>query len=173
MQIILQGNGSGSATITNNVVSGNIANSGIRAQASNGNGFLSLNVHNNNVSLTSRSHSMASASRRGQRCGHTNTICLNMSNNTSSSAVSGEQGYRLRQRAGTTFNLQNFVGSGASATDVSNWVNVTKTNVGTTDIVIATTSVRLRALPVTVIYECYRRRRRDPWLNHFCPRSES
>lgn len=139
MQVILQGNGSGSVAITNNVVAGNIANNGIRAQASNGSGFLSLNVHNNNLSLTGPfSLDGISIEAGASGGGHANTLCLNMSNNTSSSPITGEQGYRLRQRAGTTFNLQNFVGSGASASDVSNWVNVTKTNVGTTDIVIAT-----------------------------------
>ena len=139
IQVILQGNGSASSTITKNVVSGNVANSGIRAQAMSGSGFLSLKVHDNNVNLTGPfSLDAISIESGGSGSGHTNTICLNMSNNVSSSPTSGEQGYRLRQRTGTTFNLQNFVGSGASATDVTNWINVTKTNVGTTDIVIAT-----------------------------------
>jgi hypothetical protein len=59
-----------------------------------------------------------------------------MLNNNSSTAA--QQGYRLRQRSDTTFNLQNFAGNGASAADITTWVNTTKSNVGTTDIVIET-----------------------------------
>src|SRR6185503_18074417 len=70
--------------------------------------------------------------------GDTNTICLNMFSNTSAAAGGVQQGYRLRQRTGTTFNLQNFAGNGAVAADITTWVNTTKSNTGSTDIVIGT-----------------------------------
>ena len=46
-----------------------------------------------------------------------------------------QQGYRLAIITGTTFRLQNFVGNGSSAADVTAWVNVTKSNTGSTQIV--------------------------------------
>ena len=136
MQVILEGNGSLTAAITNNVISGNILNNGIRGQARLGTGLLALTISNNDVSSTNGAALDAISLESGASgSGHANTICLNMLNNTASTA-SGAAGYRLRQRAGTTFNLQNFSGSGTSTTDISNWINVTKSNVGTTSILI-------------------------------------
>ena len=139
IQAILQGNSSSAASITGNTVSGDVGSNGIRAQASAGTGSLSLNIHTNNVSSTSPFGADGiSIESGGSGAGHANTICLNMANNASSTS-SGQEGYRLRQRAGTTFNLQNFTGSGTSIADITAWVNTTKSNTGTVDVVIATT----------------------------------
>ena len=136
LQVIQEGNGTIVAAITNNVISGNILNSGIRAQARLGTGLLALTITGNSVSSTNPSALQAISLESGASgSGHANTICLNMANNTAST-TSGSDGYRLRQRAGTTFNLQNFSGSGTSTTDVANWVNVTKSNVGSVSVLI-------------------------------------
>jgi hypothetical protein len=139
LQVILQGSGSSAAAITNNTVTGNIANNGIRAQALLGTGLLSLNIHGNTVSTTNpASLEGISIESGGSGAGHNNTICLNMSANTSAT-TSGQEGYRLRQRGTTTFNLQNFAGSGTSASDVTAWVNTTKSNTGSVEVLFVTT----------------------------------
>jgi hypothetical protein len=139
LQTIQEGNGTLVAAITNNVISGNILNNGIRGQARLGSGLLALTITGNNVSSTNAAALQAISLESGASgSGHANTVCLNMANNTAST-TSGADGYRLRQRAGTTFNLQNFSGSGTSTTDVANWVNVTKNNTGTVSVLIGTT----------------------------------
>jgi methionine-rich copper-binding protein CopC len=143
IRLIQEGNGTITADVHNNSISG-MAAEGIRAQAragTGGSGVLNLtlgtaNTVNDASGFPLDGVSIESGSSAG---GDTNKICLNMFSNTSS--ASGEQGYRLRQRTGTTFNLQNFGTSpcgsnGASTTDVTCWVNTTKSNTGTTDIVI-------------------------------------
>ena len=67
--------------------------------------------------------------------GGANTICLNMSGNASD-VESGEEGYRLRQRPGSTFALQDFTGDGTNAADVTAWVQAVKGNAGSTQIII-------------------------------------
>jgi VCBS repeat-containing protein len=142
IRVIQEANGTINANINNNTINGFVAN-GIVAQARAGTGTLNLTIGaGNNINLASAlaldALSIESGSSAG---GDSNTICLNMFNNSSGAAA--QQGYRLRQRTGTTFRLQNFGTSpcgsnGASATDVTCWVNTTKSNTGTTDIVIGT-----------------------------------
>jgi hypothetical protein len=55
--------------------------------------------------------------------GETNRTCVNLSNNDVSISPLGIVEYALEQYAGTTFQLQGFVGSGTSATDVTNYVD--------------------------------------------------
>ena len=137
IQTLVEGNGSLVVAVNGNAINGNFSSFGLRGQARLGSGLLSLNANNNVISGTNSSAlSGVSIESGASGSGHTNTVCLNMANNTSTLS-NGAEGYRLRQRAGTTFNLQNFVGNGASTTDVANWVNVTKSNTGTTNIIIA------------------------------------
>jgi methionine-rich copper-binding protein CopC len=143
IRVIQEANGTINATLSSNNISGMAAN-GIVAQARAGtiagSGHLNMTVNNNTVNLAAAAALDAISIESGSSAGgDTNTICLNMFSNTSASAGAGPQsGYRLRQRTGTTFNLQNFAGNGALAGDVTTWVNTTKSNTGTTDIVIGT-----------------------------------
>jgi hypothetical protein len=136
IRVIQEGKGTVNANINNNNISGvAFAANGIIAQARAGNGTLNLTIGTGNtISLTSGvaldGVSVESGSSAG---GDTNTVCLNMPSNNS--AATGQQGYRLRVRAGTTFRLQDFVGNGSNQGDITTWVNTTKSNVGTTDIV--------------------------------------
>ncbi len=136
IQTILEGNGSIVVAVTNNSVTGVFNTFGIRGQSRLGTGLLSANITGNTVTGTNPSAITGISIESGASgSGHANTVCLNLAGNTS--ALSAGEGYRLRQRAGTTFNLQNFAGSGTSATDVSNWITVTKGNIGTTNVIIA------------------------------------
>jgi hypothetical protein len=135
IRVIEEANGTINANLNNNNISGLTA-SGITAQSRNGTGLLSMTVNNNTINLASTLALDAINIESGSSAGGTNTICLNMFNNNSAAAA--QQGYRLRQRAGSTFQLQNFSGNGASTADVTTWVNTTKSNTGTTDIVIGT-----------------------------------
>jgi len=142
IRVIQEGNGTINTTLSSNNISGMAAN-GIVAQAragTLGNGHLNMTVNNNTVNLAAAAALDAISIESGSSAGgDTNTICLNMFSNNSTSAGAGPQsGYRLRQRTGTTFNLQNFAGNGALAADITTWVNTTKSNTGTTDIVIGT-----------------------------------
>jgi len=138
IRVIMEGKGTLNANINNNTISGaTFAANGIVAQARNGNGLLNMTVNNNTISLPNAAALDGVSIESGSSAGtDTNTICLNMFSNNSSTGA--QQGYRLRQRTGTTFNLQNFAGNGAVASDITTWVNTTKSNVGTTDIVIGT-----------------------------------
>jgi hypothetical protein len=54
---------------------------------------------------------------------------LNMLNNdVTVGAASGQEDYRLQVRGVNTFQLQDFVGSGSNATDITNWITTTKHN---------------------------------------------
>jgi large repetitive protein len=135
IRVILEGRGTLNANIHNNTIN-NLAGNGIFAQSRAGNGVLNLtigtsNTINLNNAIALDGVSIESGSSAG---GDTNTICLNMFNNSSTTAA--QQGYRLRVRTGTTFQLQNFAGNGSVAGDVTTWVNTTKSNTGTTDIVL-------------------------------------
>jgi hypothetical protein len=132
IRVIEEGNATINANVNNNTITGMAAN-GIVAQARAGTGTINFTIDNNSINLASGlaldGVSLQSGSSAG---GDTNTICLNMLNNDST--VAADQGYRLQVRTGTTFRLQNFVGNGAVAGDVTTWVNTTKSNTGTTDI---------------------------------------
>lgn len=141
---IIEGAGTGTINIQSNVASGGTGNpnligeSGFRVQGRDpsnvGNLTMNVTIQSNTVSDTGfRGIEVESGSSVG---GTGETVCLNMLNNNSSAAF-GDAGYRLRQRAGATFNLQNFVGNGASAADITAWINTTKSNTGTTSISIA------------------------------------
>ncbi|HEV2720653.1 MAG TPA: hypothetical protein VG323_11590, partial [Thermoanaerobaculia bacterium] len=136
IQAIEEGNGSIVVAIANNIVTGTFNTFGIRAQARLGTGLLSANITGNSVIGTDPAALNAVSIESGASgSGHANTVCLNMANNVATLS-NGGAGYRLRQRVGTIFNLQDFTGSGTSATDVANWINVTKNNTGTTSVTI-------------------------------------
>jgi trimeric autotransporter adhesin len=140
IRAIQEGNGTVVARLINNNISGIAQDNGILTQARAGTGLLSLNVANNTVNNTAsgvlvlEGMYFESGSSAG---GDANTLCLNLANNSSAvSAISAQEGYRLRVRPGATFNLQNFAGNGTSTADVMTWVNTTKSNVGTSQITI-------------------------------------
>jgi hypothetical protein len=135
IRVLEDGNATIAANINGNAISGVQAN-GIVAQARLGTGLLSLTISANVINLSAGAPLDAISIESGSSGSGTNTICLNMFNNTSS--ATGQQGYRLRQRPGSTFNLQNFAGNGAVSADITTWVNTTKSNTGTTEIVIGT-----------------------------------
>jgi hypothetical protein len=129
IRVILEGRGTLNANINNNTVN-NLAANGIIAQARAGNGAMNLSVNNNTVSLANAAALDGVSIESGSSAGtDTNTVCLNMFSNNSSTNL--QQGYRLRKRATPVFRLQDF----PSGT-VQNWINVTKSNTGTTDIVV-------------------------------------
>ncbi len=61
---------------------------------------------------------------------HTTAVCMDMSANSAGS-VGGAAHFRVRQRDTSTFNLENFAGSGTSITDVQNYI-VARNVVGST-----------------------------------------
>ncbi|PYQ26462.1 MAG: hypothetical protein DMF56_24600, partial [Acidobacteria bacterium] len=148
IRLIQEGNGTINADVHSNSISG-MGAEGIRGQAragTGGAGHLNLTIGGAGVGNTVNDAagfpldgiSFESGSSAG---GDTNTVCLNMASNNSS--ANAAQGYRLRQRTGTTFNLQSFGTSpcganGANSADVQCWINTTKTNTGTSTIVIGT-----------------------------------
>jgi len=139
IQVITEGDGNITATVSNNTISNINQEHGIRVQARAGTGTINITIDNNGVDNTASAFPLEgiyveSGSSAG---GDLNTICLNMLSNNS--AANGMEGYRLRQRAGTTFNLQDFVGNGTVAGDVMTWINTTKGNTGTSQITIGTT----------------------------------
>jgi uncharacterized repeat protein (TIGR01451 family) len=127
IRAIQEGNGTITARIAGNTVEGTVQDNGILAQAragTGGAGSMNLTMSNNTVNiggaLSLDGIEVTSGSSAG---GDTNTICLNMFSNNSTSA--NYEGYYLRQRTGSTFQLQDFA-SGTAA----NWVTNTKSNVG-------------------------------------------
>jgi uncharacterized repeat protein (TIGR01451 family) len=124
------GNGSLVGAITNSTTSGTLG-SGILGEAFGGAGLLSLTVASNQVSAPLNGSVPTSGIflQSSETGGGTNTLCLNLTGNTSAGSAAGAA-YTLRQRTGTTFQLQNFTGSGTSAPAVANWVNSVKGNTG-------------------------------------------
>jgi hypothetical protein len=136
IQVITEGNGNITATVSNNDIDNINQEHGIRVQARAGTGTINITINNNDINNAAAPFplegiNVESGSSAG---GDTNTICLNMFSNTS--VANGQEGYRLRQRIGTTFNLQDFVGNGTVAGDITSWINTTKSNTGTTQILI-------------------------------------
>ncbi len=134
IQVITEGNGDITATVSNNTISNINQEHGIRVQARAGSGTINITINDNDVNNLAAPFPLEgiyveSGSSAG---GDTNTICLNMFNNTS--AANFNEGFRLRHRAGATFNLQDFVGVGSNPADVTTWINTTKSNIGTTQI---------------------------------------
>jgi hypothetical protein len=137
MQAVLEGNGTHTIRIANMDIAGNFQR-GINLSSGGGTGA----VGTMNATLTSNVISGSDpAALQGVNItaglsgspgnGETNKLCLDMVGNTSSQA-NGSSGFRLTNRASNVFQLQNFAGSGANATDISNWVTAApKSNVGT------------------------------------------
>jgi hypothetical protein len=130
----------GTVAITNNNISGIGNGSGIRAQARVG-GTLNLTITNNTVNLNDVLNLEGIHIENGSSAvgDNVNNICLNMGgssvalgNKVTVGVLSGQEDYRLTARnpitASNNFQLQNFVGSGTSATDVTTWVTTTKNN---------------------------------------------
>ncbi len=138
VRVIVEGDGSAVVLVDGNTLTGDSSGHGIRGHARAGSGTLDLTITNNTVdgtgTLALDGIHVESGSSAG---GDANTVCLNLANNTSG-VTSGEEGYRLRQRSGTAFLLQDFTGDGSVAIDIEAWVTVDKANSGTTDIVIGT-----------------------------------
>jgi len=134
MQVVVEGSGTGIVTVSNNVVSGNFQR-GLHAQQRGGTGAGgSLNIHVTGNTFTGTDAGGLDATNfETSFSGDTtqaNTMCLNLSSNNASLAGGGDA-YRLFNRTGDTFRLQNFAGNGNLAGDVQTWVTTTKSNVGT------------------------------------------
>jgi hypothetical protein len=134
---IVEGNGSMVVEIDNNDISEIRVDNGIRIQARAGNGRIDATVTNNTVDNDPAQDPLNNPPLEGIHVesgssagGDTNTICLNMANNNS--VAETQEGFRVRARVGTTFQLQDFTGNGAVAAEVQNWITVVKSNVGTT-----------------------------------------
>jgi len=126
----VENNGTLTTKIANNTITGNPTYC-IRGQAKANGAHLNATVNNNTVTLSSASSLEGIAFDAGSSAGaNTAAVCLNMFSNNSTSTPASQEGYRLFIRASTTFQLQNFVGNGTSATDVATWVNTTKSNTG-------------------------------------------
>lgn len=129
LQVIVEGGGTGTAVISNNIVTGNFQR-GIHAQARAGSGVLNLTVSGNRLDGTDNTGQglqVVSIESGGSAITSTNTIRLNLSGNTANGG-SYLAGYRLVNRALCTFQLQNFTGNGLSTTDVEDWVTTIKEN---------------------------------------------
>lgn len=127
VRVIQEGNGTMTARIANNTITGVAQERGILVQGragTGGNGRLNATLNNNTVNVSGALSLDAIEVTAGSSAGgDTNTICLNMFSNNSTSA--NYDGYFLRQRTGSTFQLQDFAGGTAA-----NWVTNTKSNVG-------------------------------------------
>ena len=138
LQVLLEGGGTVTTRVSNNVISGNYQR-GIHAQAHLGTGTMNLTVNNNALTGTDTTNTalqQVNVVTGGSGSGHSNTMCLNMlANNVSlGGGATYLAAYRLDNDSGgttTTFRLQNFVGNGANTADVQTWVTTTKSNVGT------------------------------------------
>lgn len=138
VQTILQGNGTMTVALTNNNLTGAFQR-GIRTQSSSGTGTANFTISGNSVTNTDPTGLQCILNEAGASGGGTtNTLRLNMFNNTASG---GSAGYRLITRPGYSFQLQNFTGNGSSATDVTNWVNTVKTNTGSVVVSFNTSGV--------------------------------
>ncbi len=153
IRVIQEGKGTFNANIKDNSVNGRFGTNAVFAQSRAGNGTMNLvfgdssGSPSNTVTATDPNTLDAVSIEAGSSAGgDANTICLNMLNNVATSAgVGPQQGYRLRKRATPTFRLQDF----PSGT-VDNWVNVTKNNTGTTDIVVDAGAFTNAPAPCTV-----------------------
>jgi hypothetical protein len=137
IRVVVEGDGSSVVAVSDNAVFGNANGSGIEAQARAGTGTLDLTITDNVIDSDGLFSFDGVNIEAGSSAGGTNTICLNMSGN-SSDVDSGEEGYRMRQRPGATFALQDFTGDGTLAADVTDWVQNVKANAGSTQIIIGT-----------------------------------
>lgn len=129
-QAIVEGNGNCRVRFNNNTISGDFQR-GIQAQSRLGTGVMHAHVTGNNVTQTNAGGLQVMNLEVGASGGGTtNTLCLNLANNTATPAA-GNLAYRTIHRAGYTYHLQDL--TVASTTDtavVQNWVTTTKSNVG-------------------------------------------
>jgi hypothetical protein len=137
IRVIQEGNGTITAELDNNFIDGMGAN-GIVAQARAGTGQINLTVHDNDVHLASATALDAMSFESGSSGGgDSNTLRLDLFNNDADANTAGQSGYQLRVRAGTTFQLEDFTGSGTNTADVTAWINnAPKSNIGTTNILL-------------------------------------
>ncbi len=124
------------ATISasNNTITGVANGSGIDAQAAVGS-VMNLTFNNNHVNINNALNlegihvKAGSSSPADNSTAGINTVRLNMLNNdVTVGSASGQEDYRVTVRGASTFQLQDFVGSSTSATDVATWITTTKEN---------------------------------------------
>lgn len=132
MQIIVEGNGTGTASVTGNVVYGDFQR-GFQGQARLGTGELNLTLSGNlftGTDPTGEGLQGVNIETGGSGSGHANIIRLNMQDNVVAYAPGAvyPASYRLINRASCTFLLQNFTGSGSNTDNVRTWVTSTKGN---------------------------------------------
>jgi hypothetical protein len=149
VQLVLEGGGTLTSTVSNNTISGNYQR-GIQAQSRLGTGLMSLTINNNTLTGTDTTGvalQQVNIETGGSGTGHGNAICLNMFNNSVNlgAGATYTAAYRLTNRGvanctlqACSFALQNFVGNGSSTADVMTWVTTTKSNTGTPVSVTAT-----------------------------------
>jgi hypothetical protein len=141
VQVILEGGGNLTTTISGNNISGNYQR-GLHLQSRLGTGILCANILNNTLTGTDTTGvalQQINIETGGSGTGHGNSICLNMANNNVSlgPGATYTAAYRLFNRSTTnctlqacSFQLQNFVGNGAVVADIQTWVTTTKSNSG-------------------------------------------
>jgi large repetitive protein len=134
--------GTGTVLIKNNTVTGNYQR-GITVQSGQGNPVFNVTIDDNHMTGTDKTGGGlqqidVEAGLSGS--GSASTLRLNMLNNDVMLGASATyiSAYRLVNRAGNTFQLQNFTGNGAVTTDVQNWVTTVKANSGTPVTITAT-----------------------------------
>jgi len=127
--------GTGTVSIENNTITGNYQR-GIVVQAGQGNPVLNATIDNNHLTGTDTTGNAlqqldVEAGLSGG--GSASTVRLNMFNNDVhlGTGASYLAAYRLVERSGNTFQLQDFTGNGSSISDIQNWVTNVKTNTGT------------------------------------------
>jgi hypothetical protein len=158
MGLDLQGSGAvgGTATllVKNNTISGNYQR-GIKIQSGQGNPVFNITLDGNHLTQTS---TVAAGTLQQiditaglSGAGSASTMRLNMLNNDVhyGAGASATADYRLTNRAGNTFQLQNFSGNGALVADVQNWVSSVKANTGTPGGVIAVQNAPATFAPFT------------------------
>jgi hypothetical protein len=133
--------GTGTYLIKNNTITGNYQR-GIKAQVGQGNPVMNATIDSNTLTgtdTTATALQQIDVEAGLSGAGSVSTMRLNMLNNVVllGPAATYTAAYRLINRAGNTFQLQNFT-PGVSPGDVQNWVTTVKTNSGTPVAVTAT-----------------------------------
>lgn len=140
VRVFQDGRGTMTAKVSGNSIV-NVANNGVSAISRNGPGVLNLSIGGptgsdaNIINLNNSTAADGVFVESGSGApGETNTVKLNLQRNTSSATT--QQGYHLRSRTGTTFQLEGFTGNGTLTNDITTWINTTRTNTGSTDVTI-------------------------------------
>ncbi|HEV2719589.1 MAG TPA: hypothetical protein VG323_06190, partial [Thermoanaerobaculia bacterium] len=146
LSAVLEGSGTATIDISNNVISGSFSR-GIFAQARLGTGTMNANIASNNVTQTDATGLQVIRVENGASCTgactQSNSICLNMHNNSATPA-GANNAYQVRNRGASSncpscvFQLQNFsaggscaTASGSSVSDIQCYITNTKSNAGT------------------------------------------